>query len=451
MPQSSASQPSQQDNRGATRRQFLGATAATAASGLIVPRAFGAVHGGGSDKLRIGLVGCGGRGKGAVRDAMTAGKDVELVAMGDAFADNTEAAYNELSQAMGDRVKVPQERRFSGFDAYKSVIESDCDMVILATPPGFRPQHFAAAVNAGKHVFMEKPVATDAPGIRQVMESSKLAKEKGLGVGVGLQRRHDDQYIATIDKIWNGALGGGTGGDVLYTRVYWNSGGLWVRPRTSDQTEMEYQMRNWYYFNWLCGDHIVEQHIHNIDVSNWIKQAHPVMANAIGGREVRKGKDHGQIFDHHAVEFTYADGTTMMSQCRHIDGAWSQVSEFAHGVDGHCNVSGGAFFDRSGKRTDMVRKQGENAYVQEHIDLQKSIRDGKPLAEGEIGAEATMTAILGRVASYSGKTIKWDDAINSDISLMPETYAFDANPPVMPDDQGRYPVPVPGVSNGWTA
>src|SRR5690606_553820 len=192
-----------------------------------------------------------------------------------------------------------------------------------------------------------------------------------------------------------------------------------VRPRTSEQTEMEYQMRNWYYFNWLCGDHIVEQHIHNIDVSNWIKQGHPVMANAIGGREVRKGKDHGQIFDHHAVEFTYEDGTTMMSQCRHIDGAWSQVSEFAHGASGHCNVSGGKFYDRDGKVIDVVRKRGENAYVQEHIDLQKSIREGKPLQEGELGAEATMTAILGRVASYSGKTIKWDDAINSDISLMP--------------------------------
>ncbi|TWT99424.1 putative oxidoreductase YvaA [Botrimarina colliarenosi] len=447
MPQQPASQPSPLDPRSASRRRFLGATAVTAASGLVTPKAFGAVHSGGSEKLRIGLIGSGGRGKGAVSDAMNAGKDAVLVAMADAFSDNVEAAHKELSATFGERVQVPEERRFAGFDAYKQVIESDCDIVFLTTPPGFRPIHFKAAVDAGKHVFMEKPVAVDAVGIRQVMESARDAKDKGLAVGVGLQRRHDDLYNKMVERIWDGALGD----EVLYTRVYWNGGGVWTRPRTSEQTEMEYQMRNWYYFNWICGDHIVEQHIHNLDVSNWIKRGHPVKANGIGGREVRTGKEHGQIFDHHAVEFTYADGSTMMSQCRHIEGCWSQVSEFAHGVNGHCNLGGGMFYDRSGKATERVRKQGENPYVQEHIDLQKSIKDSAPLAEGETGAVATMTAILGRLATYSGKIVEWDQAIESDISLAPSTYAFDADPPVLPDDQGRYPVPVPGVSNGWTA
>lgn len=428
-----------------SRRQFITTAAATAASVAAAPRAFAAHHGG-SGRLRIGLVGCGGRGKGAIRDAMNAGDDAVLVAMGDAFEDNMTSAYGSLKEEFGDRVQVPSEQRFSGFDAYKQVIDTDCDIVFLTTPPGFRPIHFRAAVDAGKHVFAEKPVAVDAPGIRSFMETARDAKDRGLAVGIGLQRRHDATYIETVDRIWNGALGD----EVLYTRVYWNSSGVWTRPREPQQTEMEYQMRNWYYFTWVCGDHIVEQHIHNLDVGNWVKRGHPVSANGMGGREVRTGKDHGQIFDHHCVEFTYADGTTMMSQCRHQDNTWSQVAEYAHGAKGHCNLGDGKFYDRAGKPSDRVRTRGEGAYVQEHVDLQKSIREGKPLAEGENGAIATMTAILGRMATYSGQTLTWDDALASDVSLAPERFAFDANPPVLPGPDGRYPVPTPGADTAWS-
>lgn len=433
---------STESSSNASRRKFLAASAASAVVTMATPRAYG-VHAGSDNRLRVGVIGCGGRGKGACSDAIEAGSDVVIVAMADAFEDNVEAAYGSLADKFSAQFDCPKERRFHGFDAYKQVLASDIDLVILATPPGFRPIHFRAAVDAGKHVFMEKPVAVDPAGIRVVMDAARDAKDRGLGVGVGLQRRHNATYIESIQKIWDGALGS----DMLYSRVYWNGGGVWTRPRKPEQTEMEYQMRNWYYFTWLCGDHIVEQHIHNLDVSNWIKQGHPVKANGMGGREVRTGKDHGQIYDHHAVEYTYADGSTMMSQCRHQPGTWSQVAEYAHGATGFCHPNSGKFYDGTGKVTDRVRTKGKRDYVQEHIDLQNSIKQGAPLAEGENGAVATMTAILGRMATYSGKVVEWDEALQSGLDLSPTRYAFDATPPVVPDLNGRYPVAVPGVSD----
>lgn len=438
-PQDAASKP---DTKPATtRRRFLGTAAATAAASAVAPGAF-AAHGGGNDRLRIGVIGVGGRGKGACRDALEAGDDVVLVAMGDAFMDNVEVGHKTLSDQFGDRVQVPDEQKFAGFDAYKQVLACDLDLVILTTPPGFRPIHFRAAIDAGKHVFAEKPIAVDAAGVRSFLDTARDAKDRGLGVGIGLQRRHDALYQDCVNKIWDGALGSET----LYTRVYWNGGGVWTRPRKPEQTEMEYQMRNWYYFNWLCGDHIVEQHIHNLDVSNWIKQGPPVKAQGMGGREVRTGREQGQIFDHHAVEYTYADGTTMMSQCRHQPDTWSQVAEYAHGAEGYCYLGAGKFHDRAGKVTERVRTKGKRSQLQEHITLQQSIKAGTPVAEGQYGAEATMTAILGRMATYSGKQIGWDEAMASEISLAPAAYAFDADPPVLPNTQGRYPVPVPGVT-----
>jgi predicted dehydrogenase len=231
-------------------------------------------------------------------------------------------------------------------------------------------------------------------------------------------------------------------GDIIATRVYWNGGGVWVRPRTADQNEMTYQMRNWYYFNWLCGDHITEQHIHNLDVSNWVKDAHPVSANAQGGREVRTGKDHGQIFDHFSVEYTYPDGTKMFSQCRHIKGCWNSVSEWAHGSKGTANM-GGAI---SGENEWRFRGDNPNPYQVEHDDLFAAIRSGQEYNEAEYGAHSSMTSVLGRMCAYSGKEIKWDDAINSDISLAPglASYTYEATAPVLPDANGNYPIPVPG-------
>jgi predicted dehydrogenase len=283
---------------------------------------------------------------------------------------------------------------------------------------------------------MEKPVAVDAPGVRSVLAAAELAKQKGLGVGVGLQRRHERKYLETIRRLQEGAIG-----HVSLGRAYWNGTRPWFRARQPGQSEMEYQMRNWYYFNWLCGDHIVEQHIHNLDVINWLKGAYPVSANGLGGLQVRKGKDDGEIFDHHFVEFTYADGSKLYSQCRHIAGCWNNVSEHAHGPKGSADIAAGRI---EGENAWRFRGPNPNPYQAEHEDLMASIRAGAPINEAEIGAKATMTAIFGRMATYSGKELSWDDAINSAVSLAPAEYGFDATPPVVPDADGNYPIAIPG-------
>ncbi|MEM6330573.1 MAG: Gfo/Idh/MocA family oxidoreductase, partial [Planctomycetota bacterium] len=341
--------------------------------------------------------------------------------------------------AGGAAIDVPESKRHVGLDAYKRVLESDCDLVVLATPPGFRPAQFEAAVDAGKHVFMEKPVATDAPGIRRVLAAGEKAKRQGLAVQVGLQRRHEPMYRETIQKLQEGAIG-----DILLTRVYWNSSGVWVRPRTADQTEMQYQVDNWFYFLWTCGGQLVEQHIHNIDVSNWLKQATPVDAQGQGGRQVRTSKETGQIFDHHTVEFTYADGSKMMSSCRHIPGAWGQVGEYAHGTAGTAKIHRGVIYGPGGDTIWRYRGRRVQGHKQEQLDLIDALRAGEIPNETEYGAMSTMTAIMGRMATHSGKMIRWDEAINSDLDLGPASLAWDAEPPVTPDAEGRYPVPVPG-------
>ncbi|MEO1496075.1 MAG: Gfo/Idh/MocA family oxidoreductase [Planctomycetota bacterium] len=427
---------------GGNRRSFLAnslTSGAALAAGTGIARA---AHTSGDHRLRVGLIGAGNRGRGAAVDALTAGEDVVLVAASDAFQDRLDDGLRIVREQFADRVDVPSDRQFVGFDSYKSVLECDVDLVILAAPPGFRPQHFEAAVAAGKHVFMEKPVAVDAPGVRRVLEAGRQAREKRLAVGVGLQRRHEKHYHTAIQQIWDGVIGD----EVLYTRVYWNTGALWTRPRKPGQTEMEYQMRNWYYFNWLSGDHIVEQHIHNLDVSNWIKQRVPVEAKGMGGRQVRTGIDNGEIFDHHMVEYTYGDGTMMLSQCRQMPGTWNSVNEYAHGSKGSCHIGYGIVLDRDGKAVSRLKRPFKSGYVPEHVDLQASIRANDPYNETQVGAEATMTAILGRMATYSGNAVKWDDAMASDISLAPERYAFDADPPILPDGNGRYEIAEPGVT-----
>ena len=424
-----------------SRRDFLkgsaGVVAGAAAAGSILP--VGGVFAGGVDEtVKVGLVGCGGRGSGAAEQALSTKGPVKLVAVADAFADNAKNAANALKREHKDKVDVTDETIFSGFDAYKKVIDAGVDMVILATPPGFRPMHFEYAVKQGKNVFMEKPVAVDAPGVRQVLAAAEEAKRKNLKVGVGLQRHHSAMYNETIKRINDGAIG-----DLVLLRVYWNDAGVWVRPRKPEQTEMEYQMRNWYYFNWLCGDHITEQHIHNLDVANWVKGAYPAKAQGQGGRQVRTGKDHGEIFDHHVVEFTYPDGTVMLSQCRHQPDCWRSVSEHAHGTKGTCDLSGGRITTRDGKDWRWNARDA-NPYQVEHDHLFDAIRNNKAFSEAENGAKSTMTSILGRMATYSGQEIKWDDAIKSEIALRPEGYTFDSKPPTVPDADGRYPIPMPG-------
>lgn len=430
----------------ASRRDFLKVSTAAAVGSAFAANLAAArnVHAAGSDVIRIGLIGCGGRGTGAVSQALATEGPVKLVAVGDAFAYRLQESMNQLTRRkdLAEKIDVPKERQFVGLDAYKKVIASDVDLVILATPPGFRPLHLAAAVEAGKHVFMEKPVAVDAPGVRSVLESTRKAKEKKLAIGVGLQRRHQLTYLDTIKRLQDGIIG-----DIHTMRVYWNGKGVWVRTRESSppeiKTDMQYQVNNWYYFNWLSGDHICEQHIHNLDVCNWLKNAYPIAAQGMGGRQVRTGEEYGEIFDHHAVEFEYADGSRMFSWCRHMPGCWDSVSEHCQGTKGSSDISR-AMIQVAGKELWTYRGPKNNPYQTEHDDLFASIRNGNPLNEGEFGAMSSMTAILGRMCTYSGKMIRMDEALASNDNTWPapngEELTWDTKPPVPS-------VPVPGVTN----
>ncbi len=397
-------------------------------------------------RLKIALVGCGGRGTGAAGQALATKGKVTLWAVADAFESCLQAGLNSIKEQVrrGQRdgdplfkdasVNVPRERQFVGLDAYHHAIESGADVILLATPPHFRPMQFEAAVRAGRHIFAEKPLATDGPGVRRFMAANEQAKKKDLMVAIGLQRRHDPRYIETVKKIRDGALG-----DILFTRVYWNSGGLWVRTRANfaaanghEPSEMEYQVNNWYYFTWLGGDHIVEQHIHNLDVGNWLRgDKHPVSAQGMGGRQVRTGKEYGQIFDHHFVEYTYDDGTKMYSQCRHQDGCADEVREHAHGTKGTLDIDDNTGGDITAKNSKKWHSPGpkQDNHHQEHHDLFAALRDGRTYNEGDYGARSTMTAILGRMATYSGKIVKWDDALHKGIDLSPAAYDFAATPP----------------------
>ena len=428
-------------NSTANRRTFIKGTGAAIGAGALAAAAPN-VHAQGSDVIRVGLIGCGGRGTGAVTQILNHDhKGSKLVAVADAFMDKAEGTVARINKSHKDKVDVPKDRIFAGFDAYQKVIASDVDVIVLATPPGWRPHHLKAAIDAGKHVFMEKPVAVDGPGVRSVLESARKAKEKNLLLQVGLQRRHQPDYIETIKRLQDGAIG-----DIHYMRAFWNGGGVWTRPRTAEQNEMEYQMRNWYYFNWLCGDHITEQHIHNLDVINWLKDDYPVEAQGMGGRQVRNGIDHGEIYDHHFIEYKYADGTRMYSQCRHIKNCYNSVSESCFGSKGYADLSGHKIFGTDSK----WRFQGKSVsgHQQEQLDLVDNLLKGNHVNEGEYGAKSTMTSILGRYASYSGKEITWDKAINTKVELAPGMidYTFDSKPPVLPDADGRYEIAMPGIT-----
>jgi predicted dehydrogenase len=401
------------------------------------------------DTIKVALIGCGGRGTGAAMQALLSKQNVKLVAMADAFRDRIDSCYANLTKEdlsdegvtgnLKGKISVTDETKFVGFDAYLKAIPL-ADVVILTTPPGFRPIHFEEAIKQGKHVFMEKPVATDPSGIKKVLEVAQIAKSKKLNVVVGLQRHYQNSYRELYARVKGGAIGEITSG-----QVWWNNDGVWVNPRKPGQTEMEYQMRNWYYFNWLCGDHITEQHIHNIDVMNWFKGAYPVKAQGMGGRQVRTGKEFGEIYDHHYVEFHYADGTILNSQCRHIKGTYAIVDEMIVGTKGV--VKCGAMEITGAQPYKFDKKKENNPYQTEHDELFAAIAKGEfKFTDAENGAKSTMTSILGRMATYSGQVIEWDKAINSGISLQPAKYAFDAEAPVKPDANGFYPIATPGVT-----
>jgi len=409
-----------------SRRDFLktaavaGGTIALHAAGL--PRAYAA----GSDEIRVGMIGCGGRGTGAAVNAVNAAPGVKIVAMGDVFEDRLKSSREQLAKAVpADKLDVSPERAFVGFDAYEKVLASDVNYVILATPPAFRPLHLKAAVAAGKTIFTEKPVAVDGPGIRSVFESYEEAMKKGLHIVAGTQRRHQAGYLETIQRVKDGAVG-----DIVAARAYWNQGGLWKNDRQSSWSDLEYQMRNWLYYTWLSGDHIVEQHIHNIDVINWAKGAHPVRALGLGGRQVRTEPVYGHIFDHFAIDYEYEDGMHMLSMCRQQNNTDANVSEALVGTKGTVNV---ARYQIEGATPWRFQTSKDNdPYVQEHTDLIEHLRAGKPINELKTVAESTLSAIMGRMSSYTGKVVTWEQALASSESLMPPKLAWGAMevPPV---------------------
>ncbi len=439
------SKKNQKPTQQSSRRDFVKTTALFTAGMMLPGMDMAAMANVFNDKtLKLAVIGCGGRGAGAAVQALRADENVQLVAMADAFEDRLNGSLQGLQKEFEGttKVNVLEKHRYVGFDAYKKAIDQ-ADVIILATPPGFRPYHFEYAINAGKHVFMEKPVATDVPGVRKVLEMAKIAKAKKLNVVVGLQRRYQNNYLAMKQNIDEGKAGIITSG-----QVYWNSSGVWVNPRTPNQSEMEYQMRNWYYFNWLCGDHILEQHIHNIDVANWFIGEYPISAQGMGGRLVRTGPEHGEIFDHHFVEYKYPSGAVISSQCRHQPGTWSKVGETFQGSKGiiDMNDAGSAsIVDLQGNNIYQYRNQRDpNPYQVEHDKLFASIRNKGVISDGEIGAKSTMAAIIGRMATYSGQVINWEEAMKSEIVLMPKEVSWDSTPPTAPGVDGNYPIPIPG-------
>ncbi|MBC7351216.1 MAG: Gfo/Idh/MocA family oxidoreductase [Thermogutta sp.] len=434
---------SQQD----TRRNFLKKGSLATGLVLLSPN-IPAVHAAGSDVVKIALSGCGGRGTGAAADAMSnkVGVQVRLIALHDAFPERLEASYQALKGRFGDQVDVPPERRFTDLDGYQKLMETDADIVLLCSPPGFRPIHYEAAVKAGKHVFMEKPLAVDAPGVRRIMATNEEAKKKGLRVAVGHHLRHEVKHKEMIRRIWDGEIG-----RIKYLRAYFNSSGVWVRPRKPGQTEMQYQVNNWYYFTWLSGDHIVEQHVHDLDVLNWMMgNKHPVSAQGMGGRQFRIGKDYGEIYDHHAVEFTYEDGTRAYSYCRHIPGCWDSFSEHAHGTKGYVSIEGHghAIIHVEGKEPVRVER-GPDGHQLEWNDFLAAFQAGQPYNEVDHTILGTMTAILGRMATYSGQIVTWDEAINSKVDLSPSGYTWDSVPQPKPGPDGIYPCAMPGQTKAY--
>jgi len=382
-----------------SRRSFVKKTAAIT-SGAIAStmsiKSFANVNE--NKKLKLSVVGCGGRGSGAVVQALTADDNVELVSMADTFRDRIDSSLKGIKDHFGDskKIKIKEKNLFVGFDAYKKAIDL-CDVVILTTPPGFRPHHFEYAVNNDKHIFMEKPVATDATGVRKVLEVARKAKDKKLNVVVGLQRHYENKYINLYNKVKSGDIG-----KIVSGQVYWNDGGVWTNKRKPNQTELEYQMRNWYYFTWICGDHILEQHIHNIDVANWFIGEYPLYAQGMGGRKVRNGKEHGQIFDHHFVEFHYPSGAVVSSQCRHQKGTETRVDEVFQGSKGSIVLGKGEIFNLNKELTYKYPRSWSddpNPYQVEHDKLFQSIRNSEVISDTENAAKSTLSAIMGRMAN----------------------------------------------------
>ncbi len=408
-----------------------GAAATAALAGLRV----GNAQSPSSDVIRIGVIGCGGRGTGALQQTLSVpGSNVKLTALADAFEDGIGRAMQSV-EGMKDKVDCPEERRFKGLDGYQKVLDH-CDLVILATPPGFRPFHFDAAIKAGKHVFMEKPVCVDSFGARLCLEAAKMADEKKLKVVVGLQRRYERKYRETVARVREGLAG-----DIIGGQVYWNGGSIWYRGRQKDQNELQFQVNNWYHFNWLCGDHICEQHVHNIDVANWMLDKLPESAFGVGGRQNRVPGQPSEIYDHHAVNFTYPGGVKIASQCRQFPGGDGRVNEEFQGTKATVKI--GEITDYAGKVLWRFEGDNPNPYQVEHDELHDAIRSDKPLNNAYYGVTSSFSAVLARNATYTGKQWGFQQAMNLKNQTMPENLSWESKSPVEPDKDGNYKIPMP--------
>lgn len=423
------------------RRSFIKQTAAITGGILINPLALDrSAYASGSDVIKVGLVGCGGRGTGAAAQALKAGTNIRLVAMADVFEDQITKSYKNLLDIdeIKGQIDVPDENKFPSFEGYKHVIEAS-DVVILATPPAFRPEHFEESVQKDKHVFMEKPLASDAPGLRKVLATGKVATEKNLKVVVGLQNRYDPGYQAMVQEIQSGKIG-----EVLSSTCYYMKGQYKVIPRSEVNTELEFQVKNYHFFNWLWAGGPAGLNIHNTDIVNWIKGSYPIQAQGVGGRSAISGPDTGDVFDNFYIEYTYADGVKIHSQVRVTNNVYNKNGAFFQGTKGTANLREG-IKDLSGNKIWRYRnKENPNPYQIEHDKFFEAIEKDLPQNDTEFGAMSTMTAIMGRMASHSGKLITWDDAFNSDRVLVPENIRGDSTAPILPDEHGVYPFPIPG-------
>jgi predicted dehydrogenase len=427
-----------------TRREFLQTSAAGVVTAAVATQLVSNVHAAGSDVLKVGLIGCGGRGTGAAAQALNADKHVKLTAMGDMFPDRLQQSLHTLQrdEQFAKKIDVPPERQFTGFLAYRWVIGSGVDVVLLATPPHFRPQHLEAAVEAGKHIFCEKPVAVDAPGVRRVLAVCEEAKKKNLSLVSGLCWRYHHGMRETFQRLHEGMIG-----EITALQCTYNSHGLWHHDREPGWSDMEWQLRNWLYFTWLSGDHNVEQHVHSLDKMAWaLKDEYPVKAVGTGGRQVRTDPKFGHIYDHHSVVYTYANGVRCFSMCRQQDGCAQDVSDHIFGTKGVCDIEANrseSAIRLHGSRQPIWRHRAgrhgtDDMYQNEHDELFASIRSGKPIHNGDYMTKSTLMAIMGRMATYTGREITWEMALHSREDLTPPRYEFGPLP--VP------PVAMPGVT-----
>ncbi|WP_229248520.1 Gfo/Idh/MocA family protein [Dyadobacter sandarakinus] len=388
-------------------------------------RAFAGVN---AETLKVGLIGCGGRGSGAANQALKADPNVVLWAMGDIFKDKMDSSLENLTKVHGKKVTVDEGRKFIGFDAYKKVLDSGVDVVLLATPPHFRPEHLTAAINAGKHVFCEKPVAVDAPGVRKVLDAAKLAKQKNLSLMSGFCWRYHEPKRASFSRILDGAVG-----DITAIYNTYDTGTLWSFPRVAGWSDAEYVFRNWTYYTWLAGDHIVEQAVHSIDMMSWAMGGKlPVSVVGTGGRQVRTDSLFGNIFDHFAVVYDYDNGVKGFHHSRQQANCENSYLVQTLGTKGSAMVNCARnVHEITGANPWKYEGPSNDMYQTEHNELFASIRSGKLINDGEFMAHSTLIAIMGRMAAYTGKRITWEDAMNSSERLGPDSYSFDMKPPVV--------------------